>query len=610
MPALRKQPVMTEQTNPKKDEHAAQDGAESLIVDEISADSTVPEIVQWIRDGIEEERTGSDITRVVMDLPPVRRIPGEKNLDAIQQILNEYAIKLPAELVNAILQGKSAEFTFSAPSREKYLRPRTVLVNTSPEISTLMISGEEPIDGLPGYTEAHYDFTVKSGRIFSDGSIDFREINMFPQAGEGKLLLRIFAPTEGVAGTDVYGWRIVPLPGEPVRIAFGDNITTTKGYDEEEKRDYLDVIAAKPGIIVTDFGGDPPRVENIREISIQNRLELDDIDFTTGNISGDGGEFRCTADISVKGDVKGRFAVLIEGMLEVKGTVEGEVVDASGEVIAHFIRSYIRSGRFIESVAATHAKLNAAEYIKISREFTHCHLRSPEVIFEGSGGQPVLCGSAKIYAEQFRLVNGEIRNRLEIILGEKLIKQLQHLDKSNQHLEAVITSEGSHLKTRAQTFGKKLQLTHSLLPDHLKNVVIRLKKFGSAILSETITMEDALQKITKLQGSLGPEFDVILDQLKRMVRIQATRQEKLAEQAELLKQRDALFEALREMRVIINGQITPKGQVIIRCGESEKKFLGDDRGDTTLDLVIGYDPLQGQLIEMEEWEEEEEESDN
>ncbi len=606
MPVTQKQPVMTEQTNAKKDEHAVQDGAESLIIDELNADSTVPEIVQWIRDGIEEERTGSDITRVVMDLPPVRRIPGNKNLDAIQQILNEYAIKLPLEVVNAITHGQSDEFTFSAPSREKYLRPRTVLINTAPEVSTLMISGEEPVDGLPGYTEAHYDFTVKSGKIFSDGSIDFREINMFPQASEGKLLLRIFAPTEGVAGTDVYGWRIVPVPGEPVRIAFGDNITTSKNYDEEEKRDYLDVIAAKPGIIVTDFGGNPPRVENIQEISIQNRIELEDIDFSTGNISGDGGELRCTADVAVKGDVRGRFAVLIEGMLEVKGTVEGEVVDASGEVIAHLIRSCIRSGRFIESVAATHAKLTAAEYIKITREFTHCHLRSPEVVFEGSGGQPVLCGSARIYTEQFRLENGEIRNCIEIILGEKLIKQLQDLDKSNQRLEALIASEETHLKTRAQTFAKKLQLTHSLLPGNLKKVVLGLKKFGSAILSETITLEDASEKITKLQNSLGPEFNVILDQLKRMIRIQATRQEKLAKQEELIKQREALIEELQKMRVYIRGKLTPKGQVIIKCADSALEFQGEVVNPVQLDILIGYDPLEGKLIDLKERQDQEE----
>ncbi len=534
-----------------------------------------------------------------MDLPPVRRIPGEKNLAAIKTILNEYAVQLPQEVINTITGGKSGEFSFSAPAREKYLRPRNVVVNTSPEVSTLMITGEEPVDGLKGYAEIHYDFSVKSGKLYSDGSIDFREINMFPQAKEGELLLRIYEPTEGVAGTDVYGWRIAPVPGEPVRIEFGDNITTDREYDEEEQRDYTDVLAAQPGIIVTDFGDGSPKAENIVGISIQNRLELDDIDFTTGNVSGSGGELRCTADVSVKGDIRGSFSVLIEGMLEVKGTVEGEVIDASGEVIAHLVRSAIRSGRFIEAVAATHAKLTAAEYVRITREFTYCNIKSPEVFFEDAEyGREVLCGRADVFTEQLQATNVEIRNRIEVNLGEKLIAQLQTLDKARHQLEAVIAAEETHLKTRAQTLGKKLQLTYALLPDNLKRVVIGIKKLGSAVLSEKISTEDATDKIHKLSCSLGPEFMTLLDQLKRIVKIQEVREEKIGKWNDIVKQRGVILEELRRMRVVIQGVLTPKGQVIIRCSDSELVYLGEARGNTPIDIVVAYDPLETVLYEV------------
>jgi hypothetical protein len=165
---------------------------------EINSDSSVQEIVQWIREGIEEERTGSDIIRVIMDIPPVRRIEGAKIITALKEILSEYAIQLPSDVTDAIEKGISEEFMFAAPAREKYLRPRNVMINTAPEVCTLMISGEEPVDGDPGFLEVHYDFSVKSGKLLPDGSIDFREMNRFPQARAGELLLRLYEPTEGV----------------------------------------------------------------------------------------------------------------------------------------------------------------------------------------------------------------------------------------------------------------------------------------------------------------------------------------------------------------------------------------------------------------------------
>jgi hypothetical protein len=580
---------MTDQV-PEREENQ-QD--QQQVVEEVTSESSVQEIVQWIREGIDEERTGSDIIRVIMDIPPARRVPGKRSAAALKEIMAEYSIQLPPEVLETLESGRAADFSFAAPAREKYLRPRSVIINTAPEVCTLMIAGEEPVDGVPGFTEIHYDFSVKSGKLFSDGSIDFREINMFPQAKEGELLLRIFEPTEGVAGTDVYGWRVAPVPGEPVRIEFGDNITTSRDYDEEQERDYIDVSARKPGIIVTDFGGASPKAENIIGISIHNRLELNDIDFTTGNVSGNSGELRCTADVSVSGDIRGSFSVLIEGMLEVKGTVEGERIDASGEVIAHLVRSSIRSGRFINAVSATNAKLIAEEYIQITREFTHCTMKAPEVILENEHGREVLCGSADISAYFVRAANVEIRNRLEIVLGEKLISQLQALEKSRDQLENQITAEETHLKARAHTFGKKLQLTYSIVPDQLKKIIVGIKNMGSKILSGSMPPQTASNNLTKLSQSLGAEFLPLLDQLKRIAKIQEVRLEKIEKLNAIGEQIGVTINELKEMAVDINGSITSKGHVIIRCGNHEEHWQGEGHGSDNFEIHIGYDPETG-----------------
>lgn len=579
---------MPEQKNRQIEAEAQEPG-----VKDINSESSIQEIVEWIRDGIDEDREGSDIMRVVMDIPPVRRIPGHKSVAALQEILSEYSIKFPANIREIIKAGTPADFTFAAPAREKYLRSRNVFINTALEICTLIISGEESVDGISGSIELHYDFSIRSGKLLSDGSIDFREINMFPQARKGELLLRIFEPTAGVAGTDVYGWRVSPRPGEPVLVELGENLRTSKAYDEKLKRNYADVIAAKAGIIVTDFGDKPPLPENIRGISIQNRLDLEDIDFTTGNIGGVGGELRCTADVSVQGDIRGIFSVFIKGMLEVKGRVEGQYIDASGEIIANFVRNTIRSGKFITTVSATNAKLIAADHVRISREFTHCTIKAPRVILGGEHGGKVLCGRAYIFTENLEAMDVELRNQLEIVLGKKLMEQRDVLKRSMEKLKNDLDAEDDNLKTRAHILGEKIKITCSILPDNMKKVIAGIKQQAASILSDSLEPDSALSVVNKLSGSIGTEFKPLLEQLKRIIKIQQTRAEISSKIDAAREQIDVIMDSLREISVEIHGNIAPKGQVVIVCGNSGKRWSGERSDSGRLAISLGYDPDKG-----------------
>ncbi len=582
-------PTLAENKNPA--------AATNLPVEDINSESSVSEIVEWVREGIDEERIGSDIIRVIMDLPPLRRIPGDRILAAMNEVLAEYAVKLPDDVSDAIKNAISGDFSFAAPAREKHLRPRTVMVNTAPEVCTIMISGEEPVDGNPGFVEIHYDFNVKSGKLLPDGSIDFKEINRFPQAKKGDLLLKIFEPTDGFAGTDVYGWRVASKPGEPVRIELEDNLASFREYEEEQKRHVIEVTAKTSGIIVTDFGGAHPAPENIRSIAIKNCIELGDIDFTTGNISGSGEQLRCTADVKIKGDIRGLFSVIIEGTLEVGGTVEGQRIDASGEVVAQLVRSTVRSGKFISTVAATNAKLIAEEFIRISREFTYCTIIAPKVEFLHDHGREILCGRAVLHTENLEARNLEVRNRLEVILGENLLKQKAALEKSRNELETEMLADDNHLKSRAHTFAKKLKLTHTLLPENLKKTLLGVKKFGASILSGSLDPEGVKTDLEKLTQSLGPEFHPLLDQLKRIVTIQETRQQKASRLETLEEQLELIKTALSEIKVEITGNIHPQGQILVKCGTFEKNWIGQSDGVSSIEISMGFDPDNG-FIEL------------
>ncbi|RUM89414.1 MAG: hypothetical protein DSZ23_03270, partial [Thermodesulfatator sp.] len=256
---------------------------------ELDETSPPEKITQWILESRENLKYGSDILSVTMDLPPVNRIAPENFIAGLQGVLRDFAIgKLPENITKSILAREFDNFEFIAPAREKHLQPRNVEINTFPEICTLTVRGREPVDGNDGTIQVFFDFHVHPGKYLPDGSIDFTEINRFPQASEDDCIFRIYQPTPGSEGTDAYGLSIAPKAGVPFPIKPGEGFRIENGYDEERKEHYQDYFCKKSGIIVCQFEG-PAHPDNTREISIKNEIVVKDIDFTTGSLKGQAG---------------------------------------------------------------------------------------------------------------------------------------------------------------------------------------------------------------------------------------------------------------------------------------------------------------------------------
>ncbi len=560
---------------------------------ELTPDSPKEDVVSWIKDTIDEVRVGSEIMKVAMDLPPVTRVSPELLAKALEEILSEYSIKLTSEVRQSLSKGYVDELSFLAPGMEKHLRPRTILINTSPEISTLLIKGEPPIDGLDGSIEVFFDFAMKPGRILPDGSIDFREINKFPQARAGDCLVRVYEPTPGSDGTDVHGWKIAPEPGVPHPIEIGEGLSVTQGYDDETKRHYRDFFSEKPGIIVYDFKGKEPRASDLIKLSVQNHIVVKDVDFSTGNLSGSDNELRCAADVVVQGDIKGNFAVVIDGLLEVKGAVEGETVDVSGPIMAACVRSSIRSGKHIEIGAARNARVAAQTSILVKREVADCRLTAPEVRFIPSGAR-IMCGQAEIYARSVVAEGLMVRNVLKICLGEDLFSQLKEVETQEEDLKRQVDVYSSSLKDSAAVMGQKLKLAVKTSPPERKQVLHAIKQLTAMILTGEMSVEKAKKRVELILARHCPDIKGLMKQLLRMLKLKELRDGCQEGLQEIIVQKEAIIADILQMKVEIKGALSRSGQVIISCGRHEKRYIPSRTGDVEqLELSIGYDLEDG-----------------
>ncbi len=565
--------------------------------EEARLDSAVG-ISAWIKQSIDELKSGDDILSVTFDLPPVSRVDPDHLITALDSVLIEYGIRLPAEFGRKLKAGEYGEFHFVSPAREKHLQPRDIELNTLPEISTMIIHGVPPREGERGFCRIYYEFSKKPGRFLPDGTIDFRQINRFPQVEPGTHILRLYLPTKGVQGTDVFGLPIEPPPGEPFPIEIEGEFQEETGHDPDTGREYIDYFSEKHGIIRAEFQGEPCE-ENIRSLSIQKEIILKNVDFSTGNLAGDGDEIRCAADVIVEGDIRGQFAVVIDGRLEVKGAVEGTTVDATGPVVANFVKNFLRTRSFMEVGSARQARLISGEHIIVRKEISDAELNASEVILDPKGTATVMCGRCKITANRISGSGITVRNQMVVKLGDPIFQQRELVLRNQMGLMQEMEQTGASLKDRAASYGQKLKMAYNLYPETERGILHILKQLGAMLLLGKLSPEKMKKKLNLFAKEHGQRFQSLLKQLFHILAIKEE-QERLQRQIQEIEQQ--LKEIEQEMQGIefqINGVIGGAGKIILDCYGKRKVWEppeGSPLASINIHLRFSIDDYQLQEI--------------
>lgn len=172
--------------------------------------------------------------------------------------------------------------------------------------------GEPAQNGIDGYIEYFFETEKKTlkPKELEDGSVDYRNIDLFEVAVENKKLAVAHPEVKGIDGINVLG-KAVPATKAKRAPAL------PKGKGTKILDDGVTLVAETSGRVFYMDG----------RVSILPVLEIGgDVDNTTGNI-----DFIGT--VIVKGGVLSGFSINAGANIEIEGSVEGASITAKGDIL-------------------------------------------------------------------------------------------------------------------------------------------------------------------------------------------------------------------------------------------------------------------------------------
>ncbi|HHW56573.1 MAG TPA: DUF342 domain-containing protein [Clostridia bacterium] len=173
----------------------------------------------------------------------------------------------------------------------------------------IIAEGKKTVNGENG--KIVFEIEVEKNttpKILEDGSVDFKNLDLFKNIKKGQIIAKKIPPTEGEPGINVFGQKVEAIKGKDVRLPMGKNT-----YIQDDK-----LVASIDGHVVF--------LNN--KIEVHNLIEVKEVDISTGNI-------KTVASLKITGNVKSGFSVESEGNIEIFGVVEGATVISHGNINIH-----------------------------------------------------------------------------------------------------------------------------------------------------------------------------------------------------------------------------------------------------------------------------------
>ncbi len=186
---------------------------------------------------------------------------------------------------------------------EKVIQKRSLVQNLT------ICRGRLPVNGKDGWLRSELELDVLPGKELLDGTIDYKERNLFIDVHQGQHIATIVPATSGMVGKDVYGNEVPQRTGEDLVLNHGDDIIV-----DETNGMILAVIAGVVSII------------NNRDIRVtDHQVIAGDVDYSTGNV-------RSKAAVEIRGNVLPGFKVSGEGDVVINGEVSGAQIKSKANV--------------------------------------------------------------------------------------------------------------------------------------------------------------------------------------------------------------------------------------------------------------------------------------
>jgi len=270
--------------------------------------------------------------------------------------------------------------------------------------SLLVAKGREPIRGTDGTIEYFFDIHPKfTPKISTDGSVDYRNLNISQNVVAGQELAKMIMPEAGKDGVDIFG-KPIPAPrGKFAKLFKGKN--TSFGNPENTV-----VKADIDGNVKMSHGG---AVEVDAAFTVNK-----DVDFNTGNID-------ITGDLVIQGDIKAGFKVKATGEIDIAGTVEDAEIETEGTVLVKrgFLgdgHGIIKAGKDVIIRFVRGQKVIAGMDIHLHEEAVQADLTACGSIIAEDGKGVIIGGTTRAGKTIIAKTLGNNRyTKTEIIVGEK-----------------------------------------------------------------------------------------------------------------------------------------------------------------------------------------------
>jgi uncharacterized protein (DUF342 family) len=284
--------------------------------------------------------------------------------------------------------------------------------------SIVCAKGEAAVNGVNGSIVYHIDMENK-GRPdeLEDGSVDFKNLNLFTMVQQGDVLAEKIPATAGIHGTDVLGNPCIAKPGKEIPSPAGKNVQVV------DENIFTAIIAGQ--VLIAN-----------NKINVVPVIEIkEDVDVSTGNI-----EF--SGDVIVRGSVQPGFEIKAEGNVEIFGTVSGGTVEGRNVIIKMGVqgmhRGYVRAKENVVAKFIENATLHAGQDIIVGDVILNSRISAGKrVIVEGKRG--LIVGGTIMAGEEIRakVVGTHMATitALEVGVNPMLREEYQHIRGEVKKLE-------------------------------------------------------------------------------------------------------------------------------------------------------------------------------
>ena len=327
----------------------------------------------------------------------------------------------------------------------------------------LIAEGRPVKEGTDGVIE--YKFNTNPDcrpRLNPDGTVDFHNLDLICSCEKDQVLATLTPAVLGEAGANVFGESIKPRDVVQPSFRYGSGMSVSE--------DGLSLIS--------QTNGNVSLVDD--KVFVSDVYEVTDVDASTGNIDYNG-------DVRVLGNVKAGYCVQASGSIEVRGVVEGAMVQSDRDVIIGrgmngMGKGVVIAGNNVVAKFLENSKVQAAGYVH-SEAIMNCDITSKsDVIVTGkkgfiTGGKIQALGSVEA-----KTIGSTMGVDTEIIVGTDPAVKLKASSMEQEIAEN--TKKVNQLKPVLVTLTMRMKRGDKLTDDQirtLKQMTVQYKELTDSL---------------------------------------------------------------------------------------------------------------------------------